>query len=134
MMHFYTLFLIELYIFPHFHSFLSSPLPPSSLPHMLPIYSGELVFISSLGYPCVSLLGSYLLSSLTLFLCVQMFCLNVWCLWRPEAGIRSPETGATDSSELPRRCWKSNWSPLKEHPVFLSVEPSFQCPNSVFLF
>ena len=39
-------------------------------------------------------------------------------------GDRFPETGDTNSCELPCGCWESNPGPLEEQPVFLTVEPS----------
>lgn len=39
-------------------------------------------------------------------------------------GVRSPETGMTDSYELPCGCWELNPGPLEEQPVVLTTEPS----------
>jgi hypothetical protein len=41
-----------------------------------------------------------------------------------DAGL--PGTGVTGSCESLCRCWKLNPSPMKEHPVLLTAEPSFQ--------
>jgi hypothetical protein len=43
------------------------------------------------------------------------------CLYE---GVGSPETGLTDSWELPCGCWELNLSPLEEQPVLLTAEPS----------
>ena len=46
--HFFFFLFIELYIFLHSSSFLSSPFLPSSVTLTLPIYSGDLVFLTFL--------------------------------------------------------------------------------------
>ena len=44
---------------------------------------------------------------------------------RPEENTRSLGTGATDSCELPNRCWDLNLGSLQEHQlVLLTEEPS----------
>lgn len=49
------------------------------------------------------------------FLHVWVFCLHVGfcticmeCLWRTEEGVKSPETGAAGSCELPCEYWETN--------------------------
>jgi hypothetical protein len=39
------------------------------------------------------------------------------------------QAGVIDSYELPRGCWELNLGPLKEQPVLLMAEPSFQTLN-----
>ena len=51
----------------------------------------------------------------------------------PEKDIRSPETGVTESCELPCGCWESNPGPLKEQAVFLTAEPSLQSQKQMFI-
>jgi hypothetical protein len=46
--------------------------------------------------------------------------------------VRSPETGVTDSCELPCWCWELNLDPLEEQPVLLTTEPSLQPPPCFF--
>ena len=48
------------------------------------------------------------------------------CLLNPKEGIRSPGIRVPDCCKLPRGCWESNQSPIKEQPVFLTTEPSLQ--------
>jgi hypothetical protein len=38
------------------------------------------------------------------------------------------ELGITDDYEPPCRCWELNLGPLKEKPMHLTGEPSFQVP------
>lgn len=47
-------------------------------------------------------------------------------LQNPEKGVTFPETGMTDSCELPCGFWKSNSGPLEEPSVFLVSELSLQ--------
>ena len=54
-----------------------------------------------------------------------VFCLHV-CLHEV---VRYPETGVTDSCELPCGYWELNLGPLKEQPVPLTTEPSLQLPT-----
>lgn len=49
-----------------------------------------------------------------------MFCLYV----RLCEDAISPETGVTDSCELPCECWKLNPSPLEKQLELLTAEPS----------
>lgn len=44
---------------------------------------------------------------------------------RSEEGIGFPETQATDSREIPCRCWELNLGPLPEL-LFLTTKPTFQ--------
>ena len=57
-----------------------------------------------------------------LFKCTLVFCLHV-CQCK---GVRHPETGVTDSYELPRGCWELNPGPLEEQSVLITTEPSPQ--------
>jgi len=41
-------------------------------------------------------------------------------------GVRIPETGVTNSCELPCGCWKLSLGPLEEQPELLTAEPSLQ--------
>lgn len=49
-----------------------------------------------------------------LFSCVRILCLHIYvmctisvqCLWRPDKGIRIPETGVKAGSEASCRCWE----------------------------
>lgn len=50
--------------------------------------------------------------------------MHVWCPWRSEEGIRSPETGVTDGWEPQCECWELNLGPL----VLLTAEPSLNHP------
>jgi hypothetical protein len=55
-------------------------------------------------------------------LCTLVLWLHV-CLCE---GVRSPETGATETCELACGCWKLNPGPLEEQPVLLTPETSLQ--------
>jgi hypothetical protein len=44
-----------------------------------------------------------------------------WCLRKPEKGIGSPGTGATDDCEPSCGCQKSSMHPLEEQPVLLTM-------------
>ena len=70
---------------------------------------------------------------LYLWRCFVCVCVHehIWCLWRPEEGIRRPKTGVTDGWKLLRR-WELNLVPLAEHPALLTPELSPH-PHSVFL-
>lgn len=45
---------------------------------------------------------------------------------REAKGDGSPVTEVTESSELPRVYWESNWGTLEEKAVLLTTEPSLQ--------
>jgi hypothetical protein len=45
-----------------------------------------------------------------------------WYSWRPEEGIRSPETEVIDGCETAYGCWELNPSPPEEQKVLL-IEP-----------
>lgn len=55
------------------------------------------------------MLSFLFISILLMFLCTTFM---QW-LWRPEDGIKSPETRVTDSCEPPYGCWELNLEPLK---------------------
>lgn len=58
--------------------------------------------------------------------CTHVYCVQVWCLQRPEEGARSPGTGDTDGCDLPYECWEPISGPLKEQRVLLTAGPSLQ--------
>jgi hypothetical protein len=55
-----------------------------------------------------------------MYVCAPRTCSNVV---EVREGIRSPETGVTDTPELSCGSWKSNPGPLVEQSVFLTTEP-----------
>lgn len=57
---------------------------------------------------------------------VVMCAMCVKCLRRSEGDVRSPGTRFTDDCQSPYGCWKSNWWPLEEYPVF-SVTSLLSC-------
>lgn len=60
-----------------------------------------------------------------LLACRSMYHLHV-VLVEARDGIGCPETGATDSSEVPHNRWESSLGPLEEWPVLLHDEPTLQ--------
>ena len=64
---------------------------------------------------------------LCVYIYIYIYHVHAWCPWRPEEGIRSPETGVTDHCEL--RCWGLNLSPLEE---LLPAEPALQPQALIF--
>jgi hypothetical protein len=50
------------------------------------------------------------------------------CIGVLPACIESPGTRVVDSCEMPCGCWELNLGSLKEQPMLLTVEPSFQHP------
>lgn len=69
------------------------------------------------------------------FACMY-FCI-LYCVYGVGGGgqknIRYPGTGVTDGFKLPCEYWELNLGPLKEQPVLLTIEPSFQ-PLKDFFF
>ena len=55
-----------------------------------------------------------------------LFVLTAYRIWKPEEGVRVPETGVTDGYELPWECWELNPGPLQEQPVLFPAPPSLQ--------
>jgi hypothetical protein len=49
-----------------------------------------------------------------------MYKTYVQCLWRPEEGTVSPQTGVT---EAPCGCWELNLGPLEEQLMLFTAEP-----------
>lgn len=64
-----------------------------------------------------------------LFACVSIYSTCAWCPQRPEGGLGSPQSGATDNYKLSHGCWDLKLGPLKEHPVLLATEPSSPVPR-----
>ena len=58
-----------------------------------------------------------------------------WCfpVYTLCEGVKSPETGVTDSCELPYGCWELNSGPLEEQPVLLIIELFLQPLRENFL-
>ena len=54
--------------------------------------------------------------------CVFVQRMYAWYSWRPEEGIRSPETEVIDGCETAYGCWELNPSPPEEQKVLL-IEP-----------
>lgn len=65
-----------------------------------------------------------------MYVCAPRTCSNVV---EVREGIRSPETGVTDTPELSCGSWKSNPGPLVEQSVFLTIVPSLQTLLSIFI-
>lgn len=59
-------------------------------------------------------------------------CVLVWCLWRPEEGIRSPETEVIQSCKFPHGWQEPKSGPLQEKQVPLTAEPSLQLTHEAF--
>jgi hypothetical protein len=58
--------------------------------------------------------------------CIEVHHICVCCPENPEEGIRSPESGVTDSCEPLGGCWESNPVPLQKQQGLLTAEPSLQ--------
>lgn len=62
---------------------------------------------------------------------VSMF---AWCPEKPEEDIGYPETGLTNSCELPCGYWKLNSRPFQEQQVLLMIESSYDTQKLSFKF
>ena len=58
--------------------------------------------------------------------CVYVYRMHAWYLWRSKEGVRFPGSEVIDGCEFPWGCWKPNPSPLPEHPMLWTTEPSLQ--------
>jgi hypothetical protein len=61
------------------------------------------------------------LKNLLIFILCSLGFFLYECLYE---GVRSPETGVTDSCEITYRCWELNLGLLEEQLVLLTAEPS----------
>jgi hypothetical protein len=71
---------------------------------------------------------------LLIFFIFILWTLVIWLHIYLCEGIRLPETGVTDSCELPCGCWELYLGPLEEQPVLLTAEPSLQAPRILLSF
>lgn len=53
------------------------------------------------------------------------------CPQRPEQGIGSPDTGVTDTCELPHGCWESNLGSPQEQHMLSTTSPHLQPPDII---
>lgn len=66
-----------------------------------------------------------------MYVCVRVDrSMYVQCSWRPEEGVGSLETWATEGCEASREHWEQNLGPLEEQTVLLIAEP-WILPSSV---
>jgi hypothetical protein len=59
--------------------------------------------------------------------------LQCGCTQRPEEGVRSPGTGATEGCKSLAGCLEQNSGPLEEQSMLLTIEPSFEALICMFL-
>jgi hypothetical protein len=71
------------------------------------------------NFICVGILDS----------CMSVHCVCAWCLQRTKE-VGSPRTGIRNGCEPPCGYWESNQGTLKEQPLTLTVNLSFQLPST----
>ena len=79
------------------------------------------------------MLGLKACAHFLLLFVVVLYFMNNWGFAYMCKGVGSPETGVTDSCELPFKCWELKLSPLEEEAVLLTAESSLQ-PNLMEAF
>lgn len=65
-------------------------------------------------------------------ICMTVYHVCAWYLWRPEEGTGYPETEITDGCELPHGGWEPNPVPLQDQRMLLATESSFLHPRNAF--
>lgn len=64
--------------------------------------------------------------------CISVYHMHAWCLWRSEEDIISLGTRVIDSCEWPFDCWELNQEPLEEQSILFTMEPSLQPQLYIF--